>query len=241
MRQTSIDVYNKIKETGLLGGRRFEVYEALHQNGPMTQVETVRFLQAKKRNITDHGFTPRFSELRRMGAIQEVRERKCTVTGMTVIEWAVTENMPVKLEKRVPKDQVIKHLEEENKALKREIETLRAKETKQAFLDFKMERDCWTWGVSARAEAALKTLGARNRQHVYNLIRSGRLKEAADKDLKGFGKKTYSEIIQKFWFIQNEKNPIQKKGNLEASQENTVQTQGRKDLEANKPHFKETP
>ena len=37
----------------------------------------------------------RFTELRELGVIYEVRNRKCTITGMNVIEWDLTDRLPV--------------------------------------------------------------------------------------------------------------------------------------------------
>ena len=68
MRQTSIDCYNKIKANGLLSKSRLQVYEALYK-----------------------------TELREQGVIYEKGEKKCNITGRNVIEWDLTDNLPIKL------------------------------------------------------------------------------------------------------------------------------------------------
>ena len=40
----------------------------------------------------------RFTELRELGVIYEVRNRKCTITGRTSIEWDLTDRLPVNVE-----------------------------------------------------------------------------------------------------------------------------------------------
>lgn len=107
MRRTSIDAYNKIKENGLLSRRRLEVYEVLFYNGPLTSGEAFQLLNKLSpiRNLTQS--RARFTELCQMGVIYEVRTRVCRVTGMNVIEWDVTDRLPIKLEK--PKRVKCKH------------------------------------------------------------------------------------------------------------------------------------
>jgi hypothetical protein len=95
IRQTSIDAYRKIEAEGLLSKLRFTVYDCVFHFGPMTAQEC-----AKKINpLHQKSITPRFSELESMGVLREVGERKCNVTGMTVIEWDVTKNLPEKPKK----------------------------------------------------------------------------------------------------------------------------------------------
>ena len=37
----------------------------------------------------------RFTELRKLGVIYEVQNRRCTITGRTSIEWDLTDKLPV--------------------------------------------------------------------------------------------------------------------------------------------------
>ena len=89
-RQTSIDCYNEIKEQGLLSKMRFEVYSALLSMGkPSTTREVYETMNVIKQEAT------RFTELRKLGVIYEVQNRKCTITGRTSIEWGLTDRLPV--------------------------------------------------------------------------------------------------------------------------------------------------
>ena len=89
-RQTSIDCYNEIKEKGLLSNMRFEVYSALLSIGkPSTTREVYETMNVLKQEAT------RFTELRKLGVIYEVQNRKCTITGRTSIEWGLTDRLPV--------------------------------------------------------------------------------------------------------------------------------------------------
>jgi hypothetical protein len=91
-RQTSIDCYNQIKEEGLLSKRRLQAFEALLKIAPCTATE----LQ-KSMNYNDGGrdCIKRLSELRDLGVIYEKTERICSVTGRNVIEWDLTDNLPM--------------------------------------------------------------------------------------------------------------------------------------------------
>tara|TARA_R110002050_G_scaffold243227_1_gene379744 strand:+ start:162 stop:584 length:423 start_codon:yes stop_codon:yes gene_type:complete len=93
IRQTSIDCYRKIKEQGLLSKKRFEVYQAILKKSPCTSGEAFAIMTTKENQISQS--RARFTELRELGVIYEVRNRKCTITGMNVIEWDLTDRLPV--------------------------------------------------------------------------------------------------------------------------------------------------
>lgn len=95
-RQTSIDCYNQIRANGLLSKRRFEVYEALLSSAPCTSSEAIR---NAKTTFGVFGVSSRFTELRDLGVIYEVRTRECKVTGRNVIEWDLTDRLPVNIKK----------------------------------------------------------------------------------------------------------------------------------------------
>lgn len=99
-RQTSIDVYHQIESEGLLSQRRWQVYETLYHHGPLTAMETGRLIKS----ALDHSISPRFAELKRLGVIEEVGRRHCTITGRISLIWATTENLP---RKRVKDDKII--------------------------------------------------------------------------------------------------------------------------------------
>jgi len=91
-RQTSIDCYNKIKLEGLLSKRRLEVYEALLSTAPCTSSEAIR---NAKTTFGVFGVSSRFTELRDLGVIYEKDVRPCKVTGRNVIEWDLTDRLPI--------------------------------------------------------------------------------------------------------------------------------------------------
>lgn len=99
MKETSIETYHQIEAEGLLSELRMEVYKCLYKNGPMTQMETCRKLNNPKRQ--DRSYMPRFAELTQMGVISSIGEKICRVTGRTVLVWRTTDNLPVKLVKKI--------------------------------------------------------------------------------------------------------------------------------------------
>ena len=92
IRQTSIECFNKIKQEGLLSKRRLEVYEALYTSAPCTSSEAIR---NAKTTFGVFGVSSRFTELRDLGVIYEKGEKQCTITGRNVIEWDLTDKLPV--------------------------------------------------------------------------------------------------------------------------------------------------
>ena len=91
-RQTSIDCFNKIKQEGLLSKRRLEVYEAILKNAPCTTNEALKDVHSGS-----HGVGSRTTELRDAGVIYEKDVRPCMVTGRNVIEWDLTDRLPVNI------------------------------------------------------------------------------------------------------------------------------------------------
>jgi hypothetical protein len=96
-RQTSIDCYNQIKSEGLLSKMRLKVYEAILRKAPCTSGEAFATMTTKENQISQS--RARFTELRELGVIYEVRNRKCTITGMNVIEWDLTDKLPINVKK----------------------------------------------------------------------------------------------------------------------------------------------
>ncbi len=99
-RETSIEAYEKIKASGLIGRRQREVYDVLFWHGPMTSAEAFVILNEKSpvKNITQS--RARFTELRDFGVIEELGRKTCSVTKHSAIEWRVTGKMPIPKKKR---------------------------------------------------------------------------------------------------------------------------------------------
>ena len=72
---------------------RFKVYEGILKNAPCTSAEVLSTLLSKNSAITSS--RARFTELRELGVIYEVQNRKCNITGRTSIEWDLTDRLPV--------------------------------------------------------------------------------------------------------------------------------------------------
>tara|TARA_R110002050_G_scaffold81507_1_gene174281 strand:- start:132 stop:557 length:426 start_codon:yes stop_codon:yes gene_type:complete len=89
MRQTSIDCFNEIKQEGLLSKRRLQVYESIYNSAPCTASEVF-----KEKNLKTNQ-SGRFTELRDLGVIYEKGERVCSITGRNVIEWDLTDRLPI--------------------------------------------------------------------------------------------------------------------------------------------------
>tara|TARA_R110001632_G_scaffold164037_1_gene282439 strand:- start:199 stop:612 length:414 start_codon:yes stop_codon:yes gene_type:complete len=96
MRQTSIDCYNAIKAEGLLSKRRFETYEAMVKIAPCTASEVQKSI-----NYFNGGrdCMKRISELNKLGVIYDKRTRTCNVTGRNVVEWDLTDRLPVNVKR----------------------------------------------------------------------------------------------------------------------------------------------
>ena len=93
-RQTSIDCYNQIKSEGSLSKMRLRVYSALFaMRRPSTTREVYATMNVIKQEAT------RFTELRKLGVIYEVQNRKCNITGRTAIEWDLTDRLPINIKK----------------------------------------------------------------------------------------------------------------------------------------------
>jgi hypothetical protein len=120
MRNTSIQAYREIVESGSLSTRRLEVYDALFSHGPLKTREIwANFF--KEKEISQNSINPRLSELKEMGIVEEVGEKACSITGKNCILWDVTANLPKKLPKQKTRRIQIKELEEENKKFKKMI------------------------------------------------------------------------------------------------------------------------
>jgi len=118
-RRTSIEAYERVKESGVLSRRRFQTYDILFKHGPLTGSEVSAACGI-------YGLWKRCSELLAFGLVEVVGEKKCQFSGMTVSLWDVTDRAPVEMFKRVTSKQRIKALEQEVTALKLELEKYRS-------------------------------------------------------------------------------------------------------------------
>lgn len=98
IRQTSVDCYHEIRDNGLLSEKRWDVYDVLYHYGPATGME---LLSKMRRSIVDSQVRARLNELRNLDVAYEKQERICSITGMRVIEWDVTDRLPKKKKKQI--------------------------------------------------------------------------------------------------------------------------------------------
>lgn len=96
VRQTSKEAYASLKESGVLGERTWQVYEALFNHGPMTQTECWKRFEPF--GIGLQSITPRFAWLHRKGLVQYLLDdfglplkRPCKFSGMKCMVWDVTD------------------------------------------------------------------------------------------------------------------------------------------------------
>lgn len=99
VRETSIEVYNRIKEDGTLSKKRFKIYSGLFEHGPATSNELFRKMYGIS-HVSQANIQPVLGELVKMGCVAETKRRTCDITGETVIEYDVTSRYPVKLKNR---------------------------------------------------------------------------------------------------------------------------------------------
>lgn len=81
-RETSLEAYTQMVESGKLRGKQAEALAAIMKHGPATSAEIIQRLGTNV-NL----WRARFTELAARGLITEVGSRKCTVTGRTALVW----------------------------------------------------------------------------------------------------------------------------------------------------------
>tara|TARA_R110000772_G_scaffold89737_1_gene185740 strand:+ start:6224 stop:6640 length:417 start_codon:yes stop_codon:yes gene_type:complete len=93
VRRTSLNTFNEIKREGLLSDMRLSILKSILYNAPCTASEVFHAGNFKTNQ------SGRFTELKLLGVIYEVRTRVCSVTNRTAIEWDLTGKLPVKPKK----------------------------------------------------------------------------------------------------------------------------------------------
>jgi hypothetical protein len=94
IRQTSIDCYNQIKSEGLLSDLKLLTYHAMLHTAPCTAGELQSYIE--KNEIKVKHSWKLLSQLRDLGVIYEKSVRICFVTNRNVIEWDLTDKLPLK-------------------------------------------------------------------------------------------------------------------------------------------------
>jgi hypothetical protein len=113
MRLTSLEAYREIKERKLLSAKRFEVYECLYQNGPLTAHEIVAIGRKANPLANQTSWNARLSELEALGVVRTVGEKLNPVSNVSNLLWDVTDKIPSKFVKPESAAQKVKRLEAE--------------------------------------------------------------------------------------------------------------------------------
>lgn len=98
VRDTSLEVFKRIKDNGLLSQRRLEVYAGLFEYGPCTANELFKKMRGVSQ-VSQANIQPRLNELVSSGVAKEVETRDCSITGNRVIVYDVTSGLPIKFDK----------------------------------------------------------------------------------------------------------------------------------------------
>lgn len=87
-RQTSLDAYHAIVDSGVLGTARTEAYKLVYNHGPLAQFEVEQYEQGNKH----YGGTlsKRFSELEEIGAIAVVGKKTNPISNQQCNVYDVT-------------------------------------------------------------------------------------------------------------------------------------------------------
>jgi hypothetical protein len=83
-----------IRETGILGRRREQVYTTLFRIGPATAREVYEVLRVDNPAMPQGSVTPRMKEMLRMGVATETGFKVCNYTGRECVAFDVTVKVP---------------------------------------------------------------------------------------------------------------------------------------------------
>ncbi len=89
MRETSLQAYIDVVQSGVLGAAQLKVYRILYDHGPMSGSDLSAYGDVGPSGST---LFKRLSELHRMRVVEPIGTRKNTKTGHFEILWDVTSN-----------------------------------------------------------------------------------------------------------------------------------------------------
>ena len=106
VRDTSMEVYLKILNNGLIGQKQVEVYEILFKYGPLTGSQVANWMkELNQKSDVSETVRNRLNELKAMGIVDELPKVKCPVTTHTVYQYDVNRRLPVKPPRHLTKKQ----------------------------------------------------------------------------------------------------------------------------------------
>lgn len=158
-RRTSRQALAEIEASGLLSRRRLQVFRAVVEHGPATAGE----LHAHLGGIDKAKVNARLTELRDLGVVIELGERRCRITGCEVIVWDATGDLPRKRRRKPPKPtaaqafaEVLRIVGEAYGAWEAALERDEAKERLR--LGLNLDAPVETFGHARRVEGVLRHL-----------------------------------------------------------------------------------
>lgn len=88
MRQTSLEAYQSLRDSGVLSNLRWAVYDALFHHGPMTRNELDARL--KGQSTINASYSRRLTELESIGLAHRPETKLCPHTNRRCDAWDVT-------------------------------------------------------------------------------------------------------------------------------------------------------
>jgi hypothetical protein len=105
VRDTSIDAFKKVVDSGLLSIKLIHAFTMVYQYGPLTSREAnKRFVEYTGAEDNLNQFRALLTHLQNMDVIQTVEKVVCPFSKMTVYQFDVTGRLPVKEKKVSLKD-----------------------------------------------------------------------------------------------------------------------------------------
>ena len=105
VRQTSIDAYNRIRNSSFLSERKKRIVEIFLKNRQgLTASEVVELYASKyPLNRRSEGIRNRIGELVQQGVLREGKKVPCPYTGNKVTKFYLTKNEPIRMPKKLSK------------------------------------------------------------------------------------------------------------------------------------------
>lgn len=106
VRETSIEIYQKIIAEGLLSKKREQVYKIIYYGGVITGAQVAKKYKSVYPSAQhSESIRNRITELVERGVVAEVKTGPCPITGNTVMFFATTDNLPNKVKPKKTKKQ----------------------------------------------------------------------------------------------------------------------------------------
>ena len=105
VRDTSIDAYKKVVDSGLLSTKLIQAFTIIYRFGPMTSREAnQKFVENFVVENNLNQFRALLTHLQNMDVIQTIEKVVCPISKMTVYNFDITGRLPIKEHKVTLKD-----------------------------------------------------------------------------------------------------------------------------------------